>query len=542
MKKKKKLIVSLVALAFSIMIMLTGVYAASSPNITISGTVDFTTSASQVRVTGTIIDGYDADNQPISYVTGHTYHYYDYTDSEKITLADWVINGGENVYFKEDTNGVTDIKLKFDFVNNSPFYTVATFENVSASNNIEVDFEESVVMDVRGQTEASKSTTITYHVINDNTPASTNINFTVRFDKYLPTDASLEGLRQNLNSYTPLTTEQIEQYQNQYEQQRSLTLNRSVLTEDTQNNQNEVQNNQNEQNAVQNETNTHDANIQNETNANLQNEINEKSLLAQDETGNKATQNKINEQNSNLQNQPNEENLNTQNSDETQNSTGENIIQQNNVRSGNAGVSIQNTNVESDINLQNNTKIENESVSKSSLEKPSNTTPINNSIANNYQSLGGQTNLNMTINGQVPTTNNNNRKEDVLDNLKSAIKKHSSQNSNNQNSNSQSLNKKQTNEQDRINHIIHNQNDNSQSQTGQDKNNKRQHLLSRFQPKQNMQNDNNNQKMKNNQNPSNNINNYNIYNNTYKIDESKDDSQNVNKPLTKEQTFVSYNN
>ena len=229
MKRKRKLVLSVISFVFTLSIMLGAVFAALTPTITISGSVVFTTSASQVRVTGTIIDGYDINNNPIPYIAGQTYHYSDYTDSEKTTLANWSLNSGNAIYFKEGNNGVTDIKLQFEFVNNSPFYTVARFENVGANDNITVDFEENVVMDVRGQTDATKVATITYSIIDDSKPSTLDINFTVSFDKYLPADIDLATLEENLDSYTPLTADQISMYQTQYEQQRN--LNKIYLNE-----------------------------------------------------------------------------------------------------------------------------------------------------------------------------------------------------------------------------------------------------------------------------------------------------------------------
>lgn len=222
MKRIKKLTFTILSFALTLCLMMIGIYASTTPNISIVGTVTFTTSASQISVTGTIIDGYTESNQPIDYLDGQLYHYYDYTDREKTTLANWTMNNGEAIYFMEDSSGVTDIKIKFDFVNNSPFYTVARFENVAGSSNVAVDFEEQVIMDIRGMTDASKSTTITYSVIDDSLPATTNINFVVTFDRFLPSqNENYSNFLNNINSRAPLTNDEIEFYQDKYEQERN---------------------------------------------------------------------------------------------------------------------------------------------------------------------------------------------------------------------------------------------------------------------------------------------------------------------------------
>jgi len=228
MKRKKRLIVSLISLAFSISLMMFGVWASVNPTVSITGYVTFNVSSSQVSVTGTIIDGYDASGNAIAFLDGKNFHYQDYTDREKATLADWSINDGQPVYFKEDASGVTDIKLKFDFTNNSPFYTVAKFENVAATNNVNVTFDQQVIMDVKGGAQSSKSSTITYSVIDNSKKASTDINFTVTFERYLSDGQTFASFQQNFSNQKPLTAEEVTRLQDEFDSKKNLEKQNGV--------------------------------------------------------------------------------------------------------------------------------------------------------------------------------------------------------------------------------------------------------------------------------------------------------------------------
>ena len=443
MKRKFKLLYSFVALAFSVSMMLFGVFAAATPNITISGTVVFTTSASQVRVTGTIIDGVDQNNNAIPYVTGQTYHYFDYTDSEKNTLENWSLNGGETVYFKEDKTGVTDIKLQFEFTNNSPFYTVAKFEDVSDNENITVDYEENVVMDVRGETQATKIATITYSIIDDSKPSTLDINFTVSFDKYLPEGTDFLSLQQNLANYTPLTTEQINLYQSEYEQQR--LLNKTVKSTDnltTNNNQTDLQNKStvqktNVQNGqlvknISNNTNTNNAtnnNISNTTNNNVTNNnikntannntINNVSKRISDTTNNaqknttKTIKNSTsNNQNNNVQNALQQiNNVNRTNDDKiNKNVENQNIVKQLNneqkIVNQNNTTETKNNNVDSKTIVKNTIKANENNINQTNNRQITNritnqTNQINNTRINNNQTRNTNQIQNTRQRGQI---------------------------------------------------------------------------------------------------------------------------------------------
>ena len=261
MKRKKRLIVSLISLAFSISLMMFGVWASANPTVSITGYVTFNISSSQVSVTGTIIDGYDANGNAIAFLDGKNFHYQDYTDREKNTLADWSVNGGQPLYFKEDESGVTDIKLKFDFINNSPFYTVAKFENVAATNNVNVTFDEQVIMDVKGNAQSSKSSTITYSVIDDSKTANSDINFTVTFERYLTDGQTFAMFQQNFANQKPLTTEEVSRLQAEYDKNSKLEKQEVVPTPETQTNTN--QRTQIENNNSNNNMNRVDNNLDN---------------------------------------------------------------------------------------------------------------------------------------------------------------------------------------------------------------------------------------------------------------------------------------
>ena len=228
MKRKKNSIVSLISLAFSISLMMFGVWASVNPTVSITGYVTFNVSSSQVSITGTIIDGYDASGNAIAFLDGKNFHYQDYTDREKATLADWSINDGQPVYFKEDASGVTDIKLKFDFTNNSPFYTIAKFENVAATNNVNVTFDQQVIMDIKGGAQSSKSSTITYSVIDNSKKASTNINFTVTFERYLSDGQTFASFQQNFSNQKPLTAEEVTRLQDEFDSKKNLEKQNGV--------------------------------------------------------------------------------------------------------------------------------------------------------------------------------------------------------------------------------------------------------------------------------------------------------------------------
>ena len=266
MKRKKRLLVSLISLAFSISLMMFGVWASVNPTLSITGYVTFNISSSQVSVTGTIIDGYDANGNAIAFLEGKNFHYQDYTDREKTTLADWGINGGQPLYFKEDASGVTDIKLKFNFTNNSPFYTVAKFENVAATNNVNVTFDQQVIMDVKGGAQSSKSSTITYSVIDNSKTASSDINFTITFERYLTDGQTFAMFQQNFANQKPLTTEEVSRLQAEYDKNNKLEKQDVVLTPETQNNTN--QRTQIENNNTNNQRNILPDNANNRTDAN----------------------------------------------------------------------------------------------------------------------------------------------------------------------------------------------------------------------------------------------------------------------------------
>lgn len=266
MKRKKRLLVSLISLAFSISLMMFGVWASVNPTLSITGYVTFNISSSQVSVTGTIIDGYDANGNAIAFLEGKNFHYQDYTDREKTTLADWSINGGQPLYFKEDASGVTDIKLKFNFTNNSPFYTVAKFENVAATNNVNVTFDQQVIMDVKGGAQSSKSSTITYSVIDNSKTASSDINFTITFERYLTDGQTFAMFQQNFANQKPLTTEEVSRLQAEYDKNNKLEKQDVVLTPETQNNTN--QRTQIENNNTNNQRNILPDNANNRTDAN----------------------------------------------------------------------------------------------------------------------------------------------------------------------------------------------------------------------------------------------------------------------------------
>lgn len=256
MKKKSRLIASICALVVSLSLLMFGVYASASPKISISGYVTFNISSSQVSVVGTIVDGYDLDGNPIAFLQGRNCHYFDYTDREKTTLADWNINNGQSIWFKEDTTGVTDIKLKFDFANNSPFYTVAKFENVSGSENVSVAYDDQVVMNITGNQDDTVSTTIVYSVIDDSKSATANINFSITFDRYLADTQNFESFKQNISQQKPLTLEQVSTLQQQYNQQRQMqktTKNQSEDTKIDQTNNLSLQNVQIQQTNTQND-------------------------------------------------------------------------------------------------------------------------------------------------------------------------------------------------------------------------------------------------------------------------------------------------
>jgi hypothetical protein len=228
--------------------MMFGVLASVNPTVSITGYVTFNISSSQVSVVGTIIDGYDADGNAIAFLDGKNFHYQDYTDREKTTLADWSINGGQPMYFKEDENGVTDIKVKFDFVNNSPFYTVAKFENVVATNNVNVTFDEQVIMDIKGGQQSSKSSTITYSVIDDSKTANSDINFSVTFERYLANGQTFAMFEQNFANQKPLTTEEVSQLQADYDKKIELEKISNLKTIDNQNKTDILSNNQSDAN------------------------------------------------------------------------------------------------------------------------------------------------------------------------------------------------------------------------------------------------------------------------------------------------------
>ena len=368
MKRKKRLLVSLISLAFSISLMMFGVWASVNPTLSITGYVTFNISSSQVSVTGTIIDGYDANGNAIAFLEEKNFHYQDYTDREKTTLADWSINGGQPLYFKEDESGVTDIKLKFNFTNNSPFYTVAKFENVAATNNVNVTFDQQVVMDVKGGAQSSKSSTITYSVIDSSKTASSDINFTITFERYLTDGQTFAMFQQNFANQKPLTTEEVSRLQAEYDKNNKLEKQDVVLTPETQNNTN--QRTQIENNNTNNQRNILPDNANNRTDANA----NSASTLA-------------NNQNNTSKFENNNATNSTNNAVTRTDDTANNISRTENATSNNTNRTQTNVN-----RTENNT---NNTVSRTQNNTNNNVNRIENNTTNNMNRTENNTNNNM---------------------------------------------------------------------------------------------------------------------------------------------------
>ena len=139
MKRRNKIIVSILACVCSICLMCFGVYAAVNPSVSINGQVSYTARDARVLVQGKVNGAKDkesvdypaasvtANDLTATKVTNEQTRYLDYTkgtgnDPDDV-LADWNV---DELEFAEDYKGVKDIVLNFKLTNLSTFPVKAT--------------------------------------------------------------------------------------------------------------------------------------------------------------------------------------------------------------------------------------------------------------------------------------------------------------------------------------------------------------------------------------------------------------------------------
>lgn len=232
MKKRKNIILSAITCFVSICLLMLGVYAATSPSVSVSGQVSYTARDVSVLVQAkTSNDGSniaysktapanktallalskttDKINQAASGDTPA--EYFDWTQGEQSgnnnteneTLSTWDIG---TVPFKESSTGIGKIKVKFSFKNysNYPVMMTLTFRPYAEMTEANVirDSEEKYdiitkYLDVAGTAGASASTVVTYSVKDDSkgVTATGLLRMNIRFEKTAPKEPPANDVR-----------------------------------------------------------------------------------------------------------------------------------------------------------------------------------------------------------------------------------------------------------------------------------------------------------------------------------------------------------
>lgn len=202
MFKRKKMILSSIALLISFLIMGFGVYAASNPQIAITGQVTYTARDVKVTVQGKIngAKNVGTNEYPTSASSVSTnssgqvtsYKYYSATNGTGFSdnndnLAGWNFGGLE---FAESASGVADIVVSFKLTNNSNYPVKASIEfdktaTELANQNVT---RTSTKTESTLNKNASDEIIVTFEIINDATSITlANIGMNITFRSALET-------------------------------------------------------------------------------------------------------------------------------------------------------------------------------------------------------------------------------------------------------------------------------------------------------------------------------------------------------------------
>jgi len=201
MKKRKNIFISAITCMFSICLMMIGVYAASSPNVSVSGQVSYTARDASVLVqgkadeTGAGISANDFSDAPatkdftsLTKVTSGK-SYLDWTNGENSDYgADNFSNWTDlNLSFVEDSNGVNDITIGFYMTNYSNYPVKATITVQKDIANVTITGKSQVVLfDAFKQNPTSKFAKITLSLVDDSVNVSAQeLGINVVFEKYV---------------------------------------------------------------------------------------------------------------------------------------------------------------------------------------------------------------------------------------------------------------------------------------------------------------------------------------------------------------------
>ena len=228
MKKRNKTILSVITCLVSTCFLMIGVYAASSPSVSVGGQVSYTARDAKVLVQGKVNGAKDsttgaqmatvdypsatimANSVTADKVTNSQMQYLDYTEGTETNkasdnLSTWNIGTLE---FFEDNTGVKDITIKFKLTNLSTYPVQATLSFPSGATerdlaSANVSRTASATSVYLAQNGGSKEITVTYKLTNDSQSISddaTNfLGMNIVFEK-TATDAQA-------SSYTLSSTE-----------------------------------------------------------------------------------------------------------------------------------------------------------------------------------------------------------------------------------------------------------------------------------------------------------------------------------------------
>ena len=204
MKKRKTVILSAITCFVSICLLMIGVYAASSPSVSIGGQVSYTARDASVLVQGesnntgaNLVFADIPKTKDFSGLTEKTTgtSYVDWTlgeasgnsSVENEKLKDWNIG---TISFAEDSKGIKDIKIGFQFTNYStyPVQATLTFPTGATASDLEsakvsrTATTTSVYLAPNG---GSKQITVTYKLTNDSQSISENnfLGMNIMFEK-----------------------------------------------------------------------------------------------------------------------------------------------------------------------------------------------------------------------------------------------------------------------------------------------------------------------------------------------------------------------
>jgi len=219
MRRRKNIIVSAITCMFSLCLMMIGVYAASSPSVSINGQVSYTARDASVLVQGKTYgaDGYETGEykeitDPTSpktsdVLTNSVSQYLDYTsaDQNKTTLATWDL--GNQLKFYEDQNGIRKVYvyLKFTNLSNYPITASAKFESKTATNvkTTQSPSDGKMAMTTVGNVGSDCEMSFAFEVEDDSKNASIDFTLVITIEKTV------------LQSYTATFSSGTKQFTNQ---------------------------------------------------------------------------------------------------------------------------------------------------------------------------------------------------------------------------------------------------------------------------------------------------------------------------------------